>query len=193
MNIAIDIDDTIYFLSKRIDKITQRYLKLRRLNYKPIKTKYYLNERYPDLVMDNSFTFYMYCQVKYLFGRKMRKDVKQALLSIMKNNKVYFITNRSTTWLSKPFGFTFMWLCRELAVLDYNDLYVDVKDKGALCKELNCKVLIDNDKRLLNKAKGDVKYRINFKDKHTIHEQGIESDGMIITMTTWKQISKFIN
>ena len=183
MNIAIDIDDTIYFLSKRIDSAVQRYLKGLRLNYKPIKTKYYLTERYPDLVLDNHFTFYMHCLINSLYNRKMKRSVKKALLEIMKNNKVYFMTNRSKTYLENPYGFTFYWLCKYLGVLNSNNLYVDVKDKGSLCEELGCTILIDNDRNILNKAKGKVKYRINLKDSHTIHEQNIDSNGCI-TMTT---------
>ena len=183
MNIAIDIDDTIYLLSKRIDKLTQKYLKLNKLKYKPIKEKYYLEERYPDLIMDNSFTTYLYEHQDYLYGRNMKKEIRKSLLDIMKFNKVYFLTNRSEKWLRKPYGFTFYWLCKNLDVLNYEDLIINVKDKGKIAKELNCKVLIDNDRRILNKAKGDVKYRINFKNKHTIHENNIESNG-IITMTT---------
>lgn len=192
MNIAIDIDDTIYFLSKRIDKLTQKYLKLNKLNYKPIKEKYYLEERYPDLKMDNSFTTYLYEHRDYLYNRNMKKEIRKSLVDIMRFNKVYFLTNRSEKWLQKPYGFTFYWLCKNLDALDYNDLIINVKDKGKVAKELNCKVLIDNDGNILNKAKGDVKYRINFKDKHTIHEYNVESNG-IITMTTWTQIRKFIN
>lgn len=192
MNIAIDIDDTIYVLSRRIDKLTKKYLKKYKINYWFNQDKYNIEERYYGLRLDSPYFNYMRDHSKYLYFKKLDHNIRYYLLKLASKHKLYFITNRNNSWINSAYESTYDWLIKYLN--NYTDkifLYTDVRDKGKLCKVLNCNVLIDNDIKNLIKAEGLVDHRIKITLPKAIDESFFVPN--INYFYDWKSIYNFIN
>lgn len=195
MNIAIDIDDTIYVASKKLDKITRQYLHKNKIKYIFNNDKYQIHERYKGLIIDNNYLSYLRHYIKYIFlGRINHKIIKYIKKLIEdKDNTLYFFTRRSNEWFGgSSYDKTFKWLMKYLN--KYRDkifLYADVDDKGSLCRLLNCNVLIDNDIHVLIKAKGLVDYRIKMTLPSAIDESFFIPD--LYYCNSWKEAVLLIN
>ena len=192
MVIAIDIDDTVYRLSKKLDRLTRKYL-----SSSPVvmnKDKYWLEERYPELQFDFSFTYYLWNSYESLYNKRMIASAKREIKKIMEKHDVVFLTNRSTKWIDDPDTRTRIWLAENLNIpLSAVNLITNVRSKSNLAKVLNIDILIDNSPDEIKAAKGKIPYLFHYVDRHCIQPRPNPIITNVFTVRKWKGISDYVN
>ncbi len=156
IKLGIDIDDTITNTNSYLIECAKEYDKL-------IGNKGFQDEDAYDFTemfywtLDDKKGFFNYVKEnEKLMNVSLRKDFREVYDELIKMVKIYFISSRSEKSYKIPYNQTKKWL--EDNHINYEKLYVGIKEKGIICKENKIDLFIDD---FINQCEDAKKYGIN--------------------------------
>ena len=184
MKIGIDIDDTV---SKTNERLIEEALKYDR---EYVKGKGFKDpEAYSFMEM-----FYWSVVDVDNFLKRFRKgtafyeleEKEEAPLYISKlydeGNEIYFITRRQNTMKMK--SMTKKWLKKK--GFKYNKIFMEIRNKGEFCHNLDIDIFIDNDEKNVYEA---LEYKIDSLLMATKYNEDVED---LRKVHNWKEIYDYI-
>lgn len=182
MNIGIDIDDTITNTYETLlTIISMKY----GLNHKKLiskKLKY--EEVYSKL---DDFDLYkrdlFYMMVKSV---TLKENVVEVINKLKNNgNNIVFITARNYYDYVDPYKVSYEYLIKNN--IPFDKLFVNVYDKGSLCKKENIDIFIDDNVRNCNSVKSVGIRTIQFDNDFTSKVDDVEH------VSSWKELYKLLH
>ncbi len=150
MKIGIDIDDTIASTNKKIIEEAEYYDR-EYLNNRGFKNKnavHFMEMFYWNVLDVDSFFKYLK-NSSFFLNLDMIEDANKYINKLYdEGNEIIFITRRRKS--IKLLMNTKKWLKKN--DIKYSKLYLGIKDKGLLCKDLNIDIFIDNDSNNIEEA-----------------------------------------
>jgi len=136
MRIGIDIDDTI---TDTYDATIKTICRIYNVDYNELTNKKWnydiLVNKYPKVFEPNVFK-------KEITKEKLKENVKQIINKLSKEHEIIFITARNKKECEIPYNLSYNYLTKK--GIKFNDLFVEVFDKGTFCYENKIDLFIDD-------------------------------------------------
>lgn len=136
MRIGIDIDDT---MTDTYDATIKTICRVYNVSYDKLideKLNYdILAKRYPRVFMPDIFK-------KDIVKIKLKENVKKVINKLSKNHEIIIITARNKKECEIPYNLSYNYLTKK--GINFDDLFVEIMDKGKFCYENKIDLLIDD-------------------------------------------------
>lgn len=186
MNIGFDIDDTITNSSDVFVKYAKEYNRLRNIDY-----KININELNHSLAFgwnDNDKNDFLNLYLKKILTETIPNDDSVNVIKELKKRgyKVFLITKRNDTEIPNMYEFTRNWLL--LNGINYDELYVNCKNKLDVCLKNKIDIFIDDNYDTCK----DINENSNIRTLiySTRYNKAIPTK--ILRVENWKQILSFV-
>lgn len=150
MKIGIDIDDTIVDTNGELIKEALKYDKLIGGKGFKDKTAFDFVEMFFWNLQDKKNFFHYLKDNKLLDDIEIKKDFKEINEELSKLCDIYFISSRNEKSFIDANKETTEWLQKNKII--YKEMYLDVQEKGLLCKKLGIDLFIDDNIKQVNNA-----------------------------------------
>lgn len=169
MNIGVDIDDTITNTYETLlTIISMKY----GLNHKKLIS---MNLSYEEIFnkLENFNTYKNDLFVIMAKSVTLKENVVDTLKKLKKEgNNIIFITARNSEEYGDPYKLCLEFL--EKNNIPYDKLFVDIYDKGSLCKKENIDIFIDDNVRNCNSVKDAGIRTVQFDNSFTPKVKNVE-------------------
>ena len=185
MKIAIDIDDTL----TKVDRVTpaQQYITQHGLQFRLINPDAHTIRDIFDWTHEDVMRFIWSGGYKTFSEAPLREGARDAIENWRAaGHHVTILTARSGDWFADPVTLSEEQLCKNN--VPYDELVVDVYEKGAYCKDHGIQILIEDNFEICKTAQELGVAAIMFLDKHNIEHK----DEIVYTAKDWNEVLKTV-
>ena len=183
MKIAIDIDDTL----TKVDRVTpsQKYITENGLPFKLVDPDAHAIRDIFDWTQEDVMRFIWSGGGQIFTHAPAREGAREAIEGLRKaGHRITILTARSGDWFPDPAALSKAQLERNQ--IPYDELVVDVYEKGKYCVENGISVLIEDNFDICKTAQELGVKAVMFLDKHNLaHKDEIE-----YTVSNWQQVAQ---
>ena len=181
MNIGIDIDDTLSYLSEIRIKTAKEYFKEKNLNYHLVRTDTHLFSEMFDWDQDTCDKFWFEKADNMLSIAPLRKNADKVIKQLKEaGHKIFIITARTKQWHKDPYELSYTWLKKNNIIFD--ELIVGQLNKTQVCLENNIDLFIDDMPGTLKELKAHSIDTLMMKTDHNIFCNDIKENN------TWEEV-----
>ena len=183
MKIAIDIDDTL----TKVDRVTpsQQYITQNKLPFQLINPDAHAIRDIFDWEQEDVMRFIWSGGGKIFTDAPAREGASEVIAKLRKaGHHVTILTARSGDWFSDPVTLSLEQLERNR--ISYDELVVDVYEKGKYCIENGIEVLIEDNFDICKTAQELGVKAIMFLDKHNLSHK----DEINYTASDWNEVAQ---
>ena len=185
MKIAIDIDDTL----TKVDRVTpaQQYITDNQLSFPLVNPDAHAIREIFDWTYEDVMRFIWSGGYKTFSEAPMREGAS-AIIQAWRaaGHHVTILTARSADWFSDPVELSRVQLQKNH--IPYDELVVDVYEKGKYCVEHDIEVLIEDNFDICKAAQDLGVKAVMFLDKHNIEHK----DEIAYTASDWQEAAAVI-
>ena len=185
MKIAIDIDDTL----TKVDRVTpaQKYITENSLPFQLVNPDAHAIRDIFDWTQEEVMRFIWSGGYKTFSEAPMRKGAKETIEKWRAaGHHVTVLTARSSDWFAEPVELSRTQLAAHQ--IPYDELIVDVYEKGKYCVENGIEVLIEDNFEICKLAQELGVKAIMFLDKHNLEHK----DEIQYTVSDWEQAALIV-
>ena len=183
MKIAIDIDDTL----TKVDRVTpsQQYITQNGLSFQLVNPDAHAIRDIFDWTQEDVMRFIWSGGSQIFTNAPARQGAKEVIEELRKaGHRVTILTARSSDWFSDPVTLSREQLERNR--IPYDELVVDVYEKGKYCVEHDIEVLIEDNFDICKTAQELGIKAVMFLDKHNLSHK----DEIAYTVSDWEQVAQ---
>ena len=183
MKIAIDIDDTL----TKVDRVTpsQQYITQNGLPFQLVNPDAHAIRDIFDWTQEDVMRFIWSGGGQIFTNAPARQGAKEVIEGLRKaGHHVTILTARSGDWFSDPITLSREQLERNQ--IPYDELVVDVYEKGKYCVEHEIEVLIEDNFEICKLAQELGVKAVMFLDKHNLSHK----DEINYTVSNWEQVAQ---
>lgn len=150
MNIGIDIDDTLTYLTEVKKALVENYIKRNNLPYKVVRTDTHLFREMVGWPKEINSKFWDEEADKMMESVPAREHASEVIKKLRKQgHKIFIITSRTKEFHKDPYALSYNWLIKN--EIEFDELLVGYLDKTEIVLENNIDVFIDDMPKTLNK------------------------------------------
>ena len=185
MKIAIDIDDTL----TKVDRVTpaQKYITENSLPFQLVNPDAHAIREIFDWTQEEVMRFIWSGGYKTFSEAPVRKSAKETIEKWRAaGHRVTILTARSADWFAEPVELSRAQLAAHQ--IPYDELIVDVYEKGKYCVENGIGILIEDNFEICRLAQELGVKAIMFLDKHNFEHK----DEIQYTVSDWEQAALIV-
>ena len=186
MKIAIDIDDTL----TKVDRVTpaQQYITQNKLPFRLVNPDAHMIREIFDWPQEEVMRYIWAGGYKTFSEAPVREGAGFAIQKWRAaGHHVTILTARSADWFSDPAALSYIQLDKNQ--IPYDEVVVDVYEKGKYCKEHDIRILIEDNFEICKLAQEFGVAAIMFLDKHNLEHR----DEIKYTASSWEEVSAAVD